>query len=112
MSDNERLALERAHAEGDPGALARLQKLNDRSGLSGADADYLMNFLAIEEQVAGGTWTNEEGTAALAKLNDAFRLRVGSGTLREALTSIKAFNRGYQAGEADSWYSSSRVCAE
>ena len=114
--DEERRNLERAASEGDESAVQRLVAMNDRRGLTEHDADYLQQFLAICERAIDEPASAEK---ALRTLNEEFRFRITSATIRDEIPTVSAYRRGktdgYEEGREDGYdaavpWSSSQDC--
>ena len=105
--DDEKRMLER-DAEHDPAALRQLQALNDRTGLSVADAEYLAEYLALCEEAVEKGYPETDALYALAQLNLRYQTRVGSKTLKREVATMKARKVGWDEGydEGRDWASS------
>lgn len=96
-TDEDRRVLERQVKEGNASAVTHLQALNDRVGLSADDADYLLAYLDINERwtrALGDHPSRDDVEAELTVLNEAYRLKVGSKTIKMNLMAKEAFEEG------------------
>ena len=109
MDEIKRKLERRATAGQDPSLETKIIAENDRRGLAEDDAAYFMAYLDMCEAAIKLKWTAEDATLALAELNSAWRLKVTSKTLRDAIATVAARDEGYDDGldEGRAWSSSS-----
>jgi len=103
MSDEELRNLIREVEMGDADALLKLQHLNDRLGLSAPDVDYLQEYFQLCEGFLNGE-DKSSSEEKLRELNERYKTRVGSKTLKTKLMGERL------RLDLDEAWSSSRVC--
>jgi hypothetical protein len=101
MSDEERRNLIREVEAGDTDALPKLQRLNDRLGLSTPDVEYLQEYFQLCEKFLNGEEDKSYFEERLQELNEQYKTQVGTKTLKSKLMGER-LRQQYDEGWASS----------